>query len=60
MAVTSERLIALASDLSYARSSKDAARVRIQVTLSEWRQILPMAKRLYKRREADSTSQFKK
>jgi hypothetical protein len=43
----SDKLVALARELSYARGVKDAARIRRQCGLEEWPLVLVEAKRFY-------------
>lgn len=46
----SDKLIDLAGKLSYAKESKDAARVRALCTRQEWELVLVEAKRIYRNR----------
>lgn len=50
--VLSEKVMDLATRLSYADSAKEAARLRIQCSLDEWEIVKEEAKRLYHVRRA--------
>lgn len=50
--ILGEKVMDLATRLSYAESAKEAARLRIQCSLGEWEIVKEEAKRLYHVRQA--------